>query len=148
MDGEIHGLIDVYFFNLFIHFLFCTHLLHVLETEASCGYGVRIDMTTHCACRKRRQIAGDKATWALAVIYVLHLSTVNVDGWLRSSGIWRRTSVLPRLMVSPNSFINNSNNTNNNNMKNERRKTPTNFMCLQILGFNNLLQALFNWPDL
>ena len=29
-------------------------------------------------------------------------------------------------------------------MKNERRKTPTNFMCLHIFGFNNLLQALFN----
>ena len=33
-------------------------------------------------------------------------------------------------------------------MKNERRKTPTNFMCLHIFGFNNLLQALFNWHSL
>ena len=28
-------------------------------------------------------------------------------------------------------------------MKNERRKTPTNCMCLHMFGFNNLLQALF-----
>ena len=28
-------------------------------------------------------------------------------------------------------------------MKNERRNTKINFMCLQIFGFNNLLQALF-----
>ena len=34
------------------------------------------------------------------------------------------------------------------NMKNERRKTPTNFMCLQIFGFNNLLQALFNFNNI
>ena len=35
-----------------------------------------------------------------------------------------------------------------NIMKNERRKTPTNLMCLQIFGFNNLIQALFNWHSL
>ena len=70
------------------------------------------------------------------VLFAVHLPSLKAQTHThthtRAHRHRHRQSTYPH--IAPDPWYNNNNN-NNNNMKNERRKTQTNFMCLQIFGF-------------